>query len=64
MRGVAVEQAHYGIRANCVAPGPIDTAWTHKETGAVDADIEKALVSAVPFGRRGTPDEVPTSMLF
>jgi len=33
MRGVAVEQARYGMRANCVCPGPIDTAWTHKETG-------------------------------
>ena len=26
MRGVAVEQAQYGVRANCVCPGPIDTA--------------------------------------
>ena len=64
MMGVAVEQAHYGVRANCVAPGPIDTAWTHKESGAVDADIEKALVSAVPFGRRGTPAEVASVYAF
>ncbi len=53
MMGVAVEQAQYGVRANCVSPGPIDTAWTHKETGAVDAQIEEALVAATPFGRRG-----------
>jgi NAD(P)-dependent dehydrogenase (short-subunit alcohol dehydrogenase family) len=58
MAGVAVEQAKYGVRANCVCPGPIDTAWTHQETGAVDATIEKALVTSVPFGRRGTPEEV------
>ena len=58
MAGVAVEQAQYGVRANCVSPGPIDTAWTHKETGAVDADIEKALIAATPLGRRGTPEEV------
>jgi NAD(P)-dependent dehydrogenase (short-subunit alcohol dehydrogenase family) len=64
MAGVAVEQAQYGVRANCVAPGPIDTAWTHKETGAVDADIEKALVSATPFGRRGTPEEVANVYAF
>ena len=52
MAGVAVEQAQYGVRANCVCPGPIDTAWTHKETGAVDADIEKALITATPLETR------------
>jgi NAD(P)-dependent dehydrogenase (short-subunit alcohol dehydrogenase family) len=64
MAGVAVEQARYGVRANCVCPGPIDTAWTHKETGAVDATIEKALVTAVPFGRRGTPEEAANVYAF
>jgi NAD(P)-dependent dehydrogenase (short-subunit alcohol dehydrogenase family) len=64
MAGVAVEQARYGVRANCVCPGPIDTAWTHKETGAVDETIEKALVTAVPFGRRGTPEEAANVYAF
>jgi NAD(P)-dependent dehydrogenase (short-subunit alcohol dehydrogenase family) len=64
MMGVAVEQAQYGVRANCVSAGPIDTAWTHKETGAVDESIEKALVTAVPFGRRGTPEEVANIYAF
>jgi len=64
MAGVAVEQSQYGVRANCVCPGPIDTAWTHKETGAVDEEVEKALVSAVPFGRRGTPEEVANVYAF
>jgi NAD(P)-dependent dehydrogenase (short-subunit alcohol dehydrogenase family) len=62
--GVAVEQAQYGVRVNCVSAGPIDTAWTHKETGAVDAEVEKALVTAVPFGRRGTPEEVANVYAF
>jgi NAD(P)-dependent dehydrogenase (short-subunit alcohol dehydrogenase family) len=62
--GVAVEQAQYGVRANCVSPGPIDTAWTHKETGAVDEKIEEALVTAIPFGRRGTPEEVANVYAF
>jgi NAD(P)-dependent dehydrogenase (short-subunit alcohol dehydrogenase family) len=62
--GVAVEQAQFGVRANCVCPGPIDTAWTHKETGAVDAEIEKALVTATPLGRRGTPEEVANVYAF
>ena len=64
MMGIAVEQAQYGVRANCVSPGPIDTAWTHEETGAVDAQIEEALVTAVPFGRRGTPEEVANVYAF
>jgi NAD(P)-dependent dehydrogenase (short-subunit alcohol dehydrogenase family) len=62
--GVAVEQAQYGVRANCIAPGPIDTAWTHKETGAVDEEVEKALVSSTPLGRRGTPEEVANVYAF
>jgi NAD(P)-dependent dehydrogenase (short-subunit alcohol dehydrogenase family) len=64
MAGVAVEQAQHGVRANCVCPGPIDTAWTHKETGAVDAEIEKALIAATPLGRRGTPEEVANVYAF
>jgi NAD(P)-dependent dehydrogenase (short-subunit alcohol dehydrogenase family) len=64
MAGVAVEQARYGVRANCVCPGPIDTAWTRKETGAVDETIEKALITGVPFGRRGTPEEAANVYAF
>jgi NAD(P)-dependent dehydrogenase (short-subunit alcohol dehydrogenase family) len=64
MRGVAVEQARFGIRANCVCAGPVDTAWTHKETGAVDEQTEKALITATPFGRRGTAEEVANVYAF
>jgi NAD(P)-dependent dehydrogenase (short-subunit alcohol dehydrogenase family) len=62
--GVAVEQAKYGVRVNCICPGPIDTAWTHKETGAVNEMIEKALLTSVPYGRRGTPEEVANVYAF
>jgi NAD(P)-dependent dehydrogenase (short-subunit alcohol dehydrogenase family) len=64
MRGVAVEQAKYGVRANCVCPGPIDTAWTHKETGPMDKKMEKALIQATPLGRRGTPEEMANIYAF
>ena len=63
-RGVAVEQARYGIRANCVCPGPIDTAWTHKETGPMSKQMEKQLIQATPLGRRGTPEEVANVVAF
>jgi NAD(P)-dependent dehydrogenase (short-subunit alcohol dehydrogenase family) len=64
MRGVAVEQAKHGVRANCVCPGPIDTAWTHKETGPMDRKMEIGLVQAVPLARRGTPEEVANVYAF
>jgi NAD(P)-dependent dehydrogenase (short-subunit alcohol dehydrogenase family) len=64
MRGVAVEQAKYGVRANCVCPGPIDTAWTHKETGPMDRTMEKMLIQATPMARRGTPEEVANVYAF
>ncbi len=64
MRGVAVEQARHGVRANCVCPGPIDTAWTHKETGPMDKEMETALIQAVPLARRGTTEEVANVYAF
>lgn len=64
MMGVAVEQAKYGIRANCVCPGPIDTAWTHKSTGPMDGQMEKMLIQATPMARRGTPEEVANVYAF
>ena len=64
MRGVAVEQAKHGVRANCVCPGPIDTAWTHKETGPMDRKMEIGLIQAVPLARRGTPEEVANVYAF
>lgn len=64
MKGVAVEQAHYGVRANAVCPGPIDTAWTHKETGPMSSKNERDLIQSTPLGRRGTPEEVANVYLF
>ncbi|HEX2190708.1 MAG TPA: SDR family NAD(P)-dependent oxidoreductase [Longimicrobiaceae bacterium] len=64
MRGVAVEQAKYGVRANCVCPGPIDTAWTHRETGPMSRKMEKTLIQATPLARRGTPEEVANVYAF
>jgi NAD(P)-dependent dehydrogenase (short-subunit alcohol dehydrogenase family) len=64
MKGVAVEQAKHGIRANCVCPGPMDTAWTHKESGPMDAQAERNSIAATPMGRRGTPEEVANVFAF
>lgn len=64
MKGVAIEQAKYGVRANCVCPGPIDTAWTHKETGPMTKKMEKMIISSTPLGRRGTPEEIANVYAF
>ena len=62
--GVAVEQAKYGVRANCVCPGPIDTSMTRKEHGAMDKKTEQMTLDATPMGRRGTTEEVANVYLF
>jgi NAD(P)-dependent dehydrogenase (short-subunit alcohol dehydrogenase family) len=64
MRGVAYEQGKYGVGANCVCPGPIDTAWTHKETGPMDAQMEEQTLAGTVLGRRGTPEEVANVFAF
>jgi NAD(P)-dependent dehydrogenase (short-subunit alcohol dehydrogenase family) len=64
MRGIAYEQGKYGVRANCVCPGPIDTAWTHKETGPMDAAMEQQTVAGTVLGRRGTPEEMANVFCF
>lgn len=64
MRGVAIEQGKYGVRANCVCPGPIDTAWTHKETGPMTAEMEQMTVAGTVLGRRGTPEEMANVYAF
>lgn len=64
MKSVAVEQAKNGIRANCVAPGPIDTSWTHHETSQMPRKLEKMMMQGTPMARRGTPEEVANVYLF
>lgn len=63
-KGLAGEQAAFGVRCNVVGPGPIDTAWTHKETGPMDKKMEKLNKQANLLGRRGTPEEVANVYLF
>jgi len=52
---LSAEVAGYGVMANCVAPGFIDTELTRQVLGAAGiAD----MVADVPAGRLGTPEEV------
>jgi NAD(P)-dependent dehydrogenase (short-subunit alcohol dehydrogenase family) len=62
--GLAVEQAKYGVRANCICPGAIDTAWTRPGPGPMDEAMANSIEAAVPLGRRGTPEEMANIFAF
>ncbi|MEV8443442.1 SDR family oxidoreductase [Actinosynnema sp. NPDC051121] len=55
-RSWAVQYAPHGVRVVAVAPGPITTPMSHQGLNA-EARRE-ALVSRVPLGRAGRPEEV------
>jgi len=49
------------IRVNVISPGPIDT---HAFRLTVSEQLMKNLVSTVPLGRLGNPDEVAKAVAF
>ncbi len=64
MKGVALEQATFGVRANCVCPGAIDTAWTRGETSPIPLAAQSGIDAIIPLGRRGTPEEMANIFAF
>ena len=61
VRSVAVEFASFGVTANCVAPGFVDTDLTRQNNTA--ADIAQ-LVARVPAGRLASVDEIAAAVSF
>ena len=59
-KSLAAEVASRGITVNAVAPGFIATAMTDKLTD----DQKTGIMSQIPAGRMGTPDEIAASVLF
>lgn len=59
--GLSIEVASQGIRVNAVRPGLIETE-IHDDTG--DTERLKKLVSLVPMGRTGPPEEVAEAVLW
>ena len=53
----AVENARCGVRVNAICPGSTDTPMLR---AAMDASpvMEKMIMSSLPSGRLGTPDEI------
>jgi len=58
-RVLAGELGQYGICANVIAPGVIDTAGTRSYV-----DLEKRDASSDPMGRFGQPEDVIGSVIF
>jgi NAD(P)-dependent dehydrogenase (short-subunit alcohol dehydrogenase family) len=54
------------IRVNTISPGPIDTPGLDGLGGNLVAsgELKKQLVSQVPMGRLGTPDEIAKAVVF
>jgi NAD(P)-dependent dehydrogenase (short-subunit alcohol dehydrogenase family) len=65
-RVLAHQWAPSGVRANCVAPGSIDTAMLRQvaaETGDEEAWLA-GRAARIPLGRIGTVDDVAAAVLF
>ena len=56
-RGLAREFGEHGIRANCVAPGQMNTTRAAGRSARTGEDL-------VPLGRRGEPEEIATTVRF
>lgn len=59
-RSLALESASRGVRANCVAPGFIETPMT----AALTDTQKESILKSVPFGRMGKPAEIADATLF
>lgn len=60
-KSLAVELAPHNIRANCIAPGWVDTDMSH--TSLIGEEKEEIL-QKIPVGRAGTAEEIAGCVLF
>jgi NAD(P)-dependent dehydrogenase (short-subunit alcohol dehydrogenase family) len=59
-RGLAVEEGEYGVRVNCVCPGPVDTPFVNRSP---DAPRQNPASSTI-MGRMGEAEEIANVILF
>ena len=69
-RSLAIELGKYGIRVNCISPGPTRTPMTAMDGAPEDrveelADISmEAMRGRMPLGRLGMPEDVANAAVF
>ena len=59
-KSLAYEVASRGITVNAVAPGFIETAMTDK----LNDDQKAAILTQIPSGRMGSPEEIASAVLY
>ena len=66
MKVIARENARYGITANSIAPGPIETPllMAAKQMGEIGDKLIETMKGATQMRRLGTPDEVAAAVTF
>ncbi len=66
MKAIARENARYGVTANSIAPGPIETPLLMgaKEFGEIGEKVIETMKAATQMGRLGQPDEVAAAAAF
>ncbi len=63
-KSIARENARFGITANVVAPGPIDTPLLRQAVQKGGDKLLHAMTAATLVGRLGRPDEVAAAVAF
>jgi len=64
---LAIELGKYGITANSVAPGFIETEMTKETAASIGISFEQliqASVAAIPVGRTGKPGDIANAVAF
>jgi 2-hydroxycyclohexanecarboxyl-CoA dehydrogenase len=66
-KAIARESARFGVRANAVAPGPIETpllGGAEETLGEIGARLKQGMIDATVMRRIGEPDEVAAAIVY